>query len=146
MKPVLVFASLSLMSMCAFASEPAAATAGQCAAPVIPPVSTSQVGVQRVEKILKQWDDCVLAQSSDENKRLDAEVKAKSRAWMAATIQYSNGQAAGTSILSRVEVDKFEAIISRTERERFDAKRQAMNQERVATTPSTPQQPRSDTM
>lgn len=119
MKPVLVFASLSLLSMCAFAADPAAAPAAACAVPVIPAVSTSTVGVQRVDKAIKQWDDCVAKQETDENMRRDDEVKAKANAWLAATIQYSNGQAQGGAVVARVEQDKRELVLSATDLERI---------------------------
>lgn len=144
MKPVLVCASLSLMSAFAFAAEPVAAAAESCAAPVIPPVSTSTVGLQRVQKAIKQWDDCVANQETDENIRLDEEVKAKAKAWLAATIQYSNGQAAGNAVPMRHEFERVEWRLTFAERQRAKASLNNVPMERTENRMAMAPEPRRE--
>jgi hypothetical protein len=94
MKSVLVFASLSLISACALAAEPAAAPAAACKAPVIPAESTDVKLGRLVVKDINQWRDCIVAQPTEENLRADAMVKEKEIAWRAATVNHFRREAA----------------------------------------------------
>jgi uncharacterized lipoprotein YajG len=121
MKSVLVLASLSLFSACAFAAEPADALATACVAPVFPPVSTSNVGAQRVEKRIRKWNDCVASQATEENKLRDVVVKAQARKWIAATLQYVGGRHAGVVTSGRYEHERITPRIAFDEREKLEA-------------------------
>jgi hypothetical protein len=121
MKSVLVLASLTLCSACAFAAEPAAASAEACVAPSFPPVSTSNVGAQRVEKRIRKWNDCVANQATDENKLRDVVVKAQAKKWIAATLQYVGGRHAGVVTSGRYEHERVTPRIAFDEREKLEA-------------------------
>ena len=87
----------ALVSVSAFATagEAPAPTAGQCAVPKIPAVSTSQVGADRVHKQLKEWNTCVANGKTDS--ALVAKVDADAKAWAKATETHSKGQGKGTN-------------------------------------------------
>lgn len=92
-----------------------------CPQPEFPSRSTSTESVRRVEKSLKAWRTCFRAaaghqQSVDEMVAASREyqqVKARHEAWVAATIQYSNGQAYGRLASARVERDFWENLMAK---------------------------------
>ncbi len=106
MKSVLACVSLSLISACAFATEAAAVSQQPCAEPVVPPVSTSSVGVNRVQKSIEKWNNCVASQATEENKQRDEVVKQKIAHWVDATLQYSGARHAGVVATGRHEHER----------------------------------------
>lgn len=93
MKLAATLFALASASSIATAGDVPAATAGRCAVPKIPAVSTSQVGADRVQKQLKEWNSCVTKSQTDA--ALIAKVDAQAKAWAKATEAHSQGQGKG---------------------------------------------------
>src|ERR1043165_9756968 len=118
MKQVAVLLSVAILCGPALAAgaETDPKQNAECPQPDFPPRSTSTESVRRVEKSLKAWRTCFRAaagqqQNVDEKVAASREyrqVKARHEAWIAATIQYSNGQAYGRLASARVERDFWE--------------------------------------
>jgi hypothetical protein len=118
---------IALLSFAAVCSTTLAAGAeidpkqkADCPQPEFPSRSTSTESVRRVEKSLKAWRACFRAavgqqQSVDDMVAASREyqlVKARHEAWVAATIQNSNGQAYGRLASARVERDFWENLMT----------------------------------
>lgn len=92
-----------------------------CPQPDFPSRSTSTESVRRVEKALKAWRTCFRAaagqqQNVDEMVAASREyqqVKTRHEAWIAATVQYSNGQSYGRLASARVERDFWENLMAK---------------------------------
>jgi hypothetical protein len=92
-----------------------------CPQPDFPSRSTSTESVRRVEKSLKAWRTCFRAAAGHQQSvdgmvaasREYQQVKARHEAWVAATIQYSNGQAYGRLASARVERDFWENLMAK---------------------------------
>ena len=117
--------TLSLFFVLACGAASAQAATFDCVAPVFPDHSTSNEGVHRVDKQVKQWRDCYQAYlatpaAADVSQR-NAEVESQRARWIASTQGYSNGQAVSQDSLTLVERDKIAALpvvpapLSRTE-------------------------------
>lgn len=102
--------SLSLLLVLACAAASAQAASYDCVAPVFPDHSTSNEGVRRIEKQVKQWRACKDSQRAEmdtlEAERLNAEVEASLGKWINATRAYSKGQLNGRGTLTQMERDK----------------------------------------
>jgi hypothetical protein len=102
--------SLTLFLVLACASASAQAASYDCVAPVFPDHSTSNEGVRRIEKQVKQWRACKDSHRAEmdtlEADRLNAEVEANLGKWIAATRAYSKGQFNGRGTLTQMEHDK----------------------------------------
>lgn len=102
--------SLPLLLVLAGAAVSAQAASYDCVAPVFPDHSTSNEGVRRIEKQVKQWRACKDSQRAEmdtlEAERLNAEVEASLGKWIAATRAYSKGQFKGGNTLTQMERDK----------------------------------------
>ncbi len=79
-----------------------------------------------------------------ENIRLDEEVRAKAKAWLAATIQYSNGQAAGMTVPARADFERFEWRLTFAERQRAKAILNNLPMARTEDRTAMAAQPRSE--
>ncbi len=123
MKSLFACVSLSLISACSFAAEPSASADNieSCVAPVLPPVSTSSFGVNRVQKTIVKWNDCVAAQPTEENILRDAEFKVKVAQWVDASLGYIGGRYAGVVANGRRDYERFDTRIAFDEREKFRA-------------------------
>ena len=103
----------------------------ECPQPDFPSRSTSTESVRRVEKALKAWRTCFRTaagqqQSVDEMVAASREyqqVKTRHEAWIAATVQYSNGQAYGRLASARVERDFWENLMAKGSSPRNSARR-----------------------
>lgn len=125
MKQVSVLLSIAALCGSAMASgaEIDPRQNAQCPQPEFPSRSTSNESVRRVEKSLKAWRTCFRAAAGQQQQNMDdmvaasreyQQVKARHEAWIAATIQYSNGQAYGRLASTRVERDFWEHQRSNT--------------------------------
>lgn len=93
----------------------------ECPQPDFPSRSTSTESVRRVEKSLKAWRVCFRSAAGQRHSvdemvaasREYQQVKARHEAWVAATIQYSNGQAYGRLASARVERDFWENLMAK---------------------------------
>ncbi len=132
MKSVFACVGLSLVSACAFAAEPTMEASGQCVAPVIPSVSTSTVGALRVARVIDAWKECVAKQDNEETQRLDLDIQAQTKQWLAATVQYSNGNASHNGVIGRQEYEKYEQRLTFVEREKIKAILRKSDPDRLA--------------
>lgn len=124
MKQVSVLLSIAALCGSAMASgaEIDPRQTAQCPQPEFPSRSTSTESVRRVEKSLKAWRTCFRAAAGQQQNVDDMvaasreyqQVKARHEAWIAATVQYSNGQAYGRLASTRVERDFWEHLMSNT--------------------------------
>ncbi len=95
-----------------FASAAAQADTLACVAPVFPAYSTSNHEIRRVAREVKHFRACqdAAAPSGDvvQINRQTAQVEAGLEAWLASTIDYSQGQRAAQRRLSFVDIDRVE--------------------------------------
>jgi hypothetical protein len=101
-----------MFMLLALGAASAQAASFDCVAPVFPAHSSSNEGVRRVEKQLRQWRACYAAHNtrvaSVEVDKLNAEVDANLAKWIAATRFYSKGQSGGHERLTQMEREKAE--------------------------------------
>jgi hypothetical protein len=106
MKQLFVFLALGMASAASYADSVV------CAAPVLPAYSTSNHEVRRVAREVKHFRACqdAAAPTSDvaEINRRSAEVEGNLERWLAATLDYSQGQRTGQRRLSFVDIDRVE--------------------------------------
>jgi uncharacterized protein len=106
---VKIFFSVFLLLM---ATASAQAASFDCVAPVFPDHSTSNEGVRRIEKQVRQWRACNAAHRAEsmsaEVSRLNTEVEVNLARWIAATRANSHGQFNGQSALTQMESEKVE--------------------------------------
>lgn len=104
--------SLSIFLVCAVGVASAQAASFDCVAPVFPGHSTSEEGVRRIEKQVRQWRACNASHRSNRESadvdKLRIEVDASLAKWIAATRASSNGQFSGQHLLTRMESEKVE--------------------------------------
>ena len=123
MKQVSVLLSVAILCSPALATgaEIDPKQKAECPQPDFPPRSTSTESVRRVEKSLKAWRACFRAAAGQQQNVDDMvaasreyqQVKARHEAWIAATIQHSNGQAYGRLASARVERDFWENLMAK---------------------------------
>ena len=123
MKQVSIWLSVAILCspVLALGAETDPRQNAECPQPDFPPRSTSTESVRRVEKSLKAWRACFRAATAQQQNVDDMvaasreyqQVKARHEAWIAATIQYSNGQAYGRLASARVERDFWENLMAR---------------------------------
>ncbi len=98
--------------MLAFGAGSAQAVSFDCVAPEFPAQSTSEEGVRRVEKQVRQWRACKAAHRTEmgsaDVERINTEVDAGLAKWIASTRASSNGQASGQRVLTQMEQEKVE--------------------------------------
>ena len=108
MKQSRLLASLAL----AFVSAAAQAETVDCAAPVVPTYSTSNHEIRRVAREVKHFRECqdAAAPTGDVvlNNQRTAQVEAGLETWLAATLDYSQGQRNAQRRLSFVDIDRVE--------------------------------------
>ena len=133
MKQVAVL--LSVVILCGPAQAAGAETdprqGTECPQPDFPSRSTSTQSVRRVENALKAWRACfriaAAQQQSVDNmvaaSREYQQVKARHEAWVAATVNASNGQPYGRLALARVERDFWENLMAKNGSARTVARR-----------------------
>lgn len=125
MKQISVLLSIAVLcgSAMATGAEVDPRQNAECPQPEFPSRSTSTESVRRVEKSLKAWRTCFRAAAGNQQKNVDdmvaasreyQQVKARHEAWIAATVQYSNGQAYGRLASARVERDFWEHMMSKS--------------------------------
>jgi hypothetical protein len=100
--------SLPFFLLLACLAASAQAASFDCVAPVFPDHSTSNEGVRRIEKQVRQWRACNVAHRSEsvDVDRLNAEVDASLAKWIAATRAYANGQLKDQRTLTQMEREK----------------------------------------
>lgn len=99
-----------------FASAGAFASAEEpvydCVAPEFPGYSTSNEGVRRVEKLVREWRACNVERAAliDAAKlvKLNEDVDLKLEKWLLATRGYVSGQVEHQTMLTRIERDKLD--------------------------------------
>ncbi len=106
--------TLTLFFALACGASSAQAATFDCVAPVFPDHSTSNEGVRRVDKQVKQWRACYQAYlatpaAADVSQR-SADVEANRARWIASTQRYSNGQAVSQDSLTLVDRDKIATL------------------------------------
>ena len=108
MKQSRLLVSLALV----FVSAAAQAETVDCAAPVFPNYSTSNHEIRRVAREVKHFRECqdAAAPTGDVvlNNQRTAQVEAGLETWLAATIDYSQGQRNAQRRLSFVDIDRVE--------------------------------------
>ena len=108
MKQSRLLVSLALV----FVSAAAQAETVACVAPVFPGYSTSNHEIRRVAREVKHFRECqdAAAPMGDVvlNNQRTAQVEAGLETWLAATIDYSQGQRSAQRRLSFVDIDRIE--------------------------------------
>jgi hypothetical protein len=108
MKQSTLFVSFALV----LASAASNADSLPCAAPVLPGYSTTNHEIRRVAREVKHFRACqdAAAPTSDvaEINRRSGEVEVQLERWLAATLDYSQGQRAAQRRLSFVDIDRLE--------------------------------------
>lgn len=83
-----------------------------CVAPEFPSYSTSNEGVRRVEKQVRQWRACNVERAAliDAAKlvKLNEDVDLRLEKWLLATRGYASGQVEHQKTLTRIERDKLD--------------------------------------
>ena len=83
-----------------------------CVAPEIPGYSTSNEGVRRVEKLVREWRACNVERAAliDAARlvKLNEDVDLKLEKWLLATRGYASGQIEHQTTLTRIERDKLD--------------------------------------
>lgn len=83
-----------------------------CVAPQFPAYSTSNEGVRRVEKLVREWRACNVERAAliDAARlvRLNEDVDLKLEKWIIATRGYASGQLDHQTTLTRIERDKLD--------------------------------------
>lgn len=110
MKSILL--STFLLSVSVSATAVAQEAGFTCVAPVFPSYSASPECARRVEKQVREWRACNVERASAIDARklveINDAVNARLEKWLVATRSYSNGQADGQSVLSRIERDRID--------------------------------------